>query len=262
MGLITLTTDFGWQDGYVAAMKGVILSICPEATLVDVTHDVPPQDVRHGAFVLQTAASYFPQGTVHLAVVDPGVGTRRRAVAVRTPRACYVAPDNGLLSFVLMHEEEYTAVELANPDYHRHPVSATFHGRDIFAPAAAHICRGVPLEALGPRADDLSLFSVPRPSVVEEDTLAGEVIHVDRFGNIVSNIRREDADWDRVRAVHIGGHAVEHFCSTYGEGEQGELVALLGSSGYLEVAVRGGNAAEHLRVKVGDEIHVQFGEPT
>lgn len=260
MGLITLTSDFGAKDGYVAAMKGVILSICPEATLVDVTHDIPPQDVRHGAFVLHTVAPCFPPGTVHLAVVDPGVGTRRRAVAVQTARAIFVAPDNGLLSFALMGEADYTAVELSSPEYHRHPVSATFHGRDIFAPAAAHLCRGVPLTAFGPVAEALTLFPIPRPFYTDADILCGEVIHVDRFGNVVSNVRREDVLWPRVRAIHLRGRAIQRLCYTYGEAKPGELIALLGSSGYLEVAAREGSAADRLGAKVGDSVQVQFAE--
>ena len=134
MGIITITSDFGWQDGYVAAMKGVLLSISPAATIVDVAHDVPPQDVRHGAFVLHTASQTFPPGTVHLAVVDPGVGTERRAVAVQTDRAIFVAPDNGLLSFALADAPAFKAVQISNPAYARRSVSATFHGRDVFAP--------------------------------------------------------------------------------------------------------------------------------
>jgi S-adenosylmethionine hydrolase len=158
-----------------------------------------------------------------------------------------------------MQQMDYAAVELANPDYHRHPVSATFHGRDIFAPAAAYLCKGVALEELGPKVDALSLFSFPRPSFVGENLLHGEIIHVDRFGNVVSNIRREDLDWERATEVHVGGQTVRRFCLTYGEGEPGELLALVGSSGYVEVAARGGSAAERLQARVGDSIRVRLG---
>ena len=261
MGIITLTTDFGWQDGYVAAMKGVILSICPSATLVDVTHGIPPQDAWHGAFVLHTAAQAFPPGTVHLAVVDPGVGTERRAVAVQTDRAFFVAPDNGLLSFALPQGLDYTAVALSNPAYHRRPVSDTFQGRDIFAPAAAYLHNGVPIGALGAPVRDLVRLAFPRAAAAAGEKIAGEAIYIDHFGNVISNIRAEDGTWDRFANLRVGRHKVSRFCRTYGEAAPGELIALIGSSGYLEVAQRDGSAAHRLDAKPGIAIQVAFKEP-
>jgi len=261
MGIITLTTDFGWQDGYVAAMKGVILSICPSATLVDVTHDIAPQDAWRAAFVLHTAAQTFPPGTVHLSVVDPGVGTERRAVAVQTNRAFFVAPDNGLLSFVLPQGLAYTAVVLSNPAYHRRPVSDTFHGRDIFAPAAAYLHNGVPIGALGAPVPDLVRLPFPRPLAAAGQKIAGEAIYIDHFGNVVSNIRAEDGAWDTFASLRVGRHKVGRFCHTYGEAAPGELIALIGSSGYLEVAQRDGSAARYLGAKPGTSIQVAFREP-
>lgn len=262
MGIITLTTDFGEEDSYVAEMKGVILSICPNATLVDITHYVQPQDIQNGAFVLLVASRAFPPGTVHLAVVDPGVGTERRPIAVQTDRGFYVAPDNGILSYVLAEEPPQRAVVLSNESYYRQPVSATFHGRDIFAPAAAYIHNGVPLQAFGPDAGALRLFPVPRPRWVREGLLAGEVLHRDRFGNVITNIRQSDADWDCFAYVQVGRRKVCRLCRTYTEGEPYELIALFGSSGYLELAEREGNAAYRLRAFAGTPVQVAFREPT
>lgn len=260
MGIITLTSDFGQQDTYVAAMKGVILSVCPSATLVDITHDIPPQDVREGAFALHAASGWFPAGTVHLAVVDPGVGTERRAVAVQTERAVYVAPDNGLLSYVLAHSTAYQAVALTNPAFHRQPVSPTFHGRDIFAPAAAHLCAGIPLASLGPAVTDLQLFSASSSRWDADGSLVGEVVHVDRFGNLVTSIGERDGAWDRFVFARVGGSRVFRFVCTYAEAEPGELVALIGSTGHLEIAERNGSATARLAARAGDAVRVVFRE--
>lgn len=261
MGIITLMTDFGEADSYVAEMKGVILSICPNATLVDITHYVQPQDIQHGAFVLWAASRAFPPGTVHLAVVDPGVGTERRPIAVQTERAFYVAPDNGLLSLVLAEERPRQAVVLSNQAYYRQPVSTTFHGRDIFAPAAAYLHNGVPLKAFGPDAETLRLFPVPRPCWVREGLLAGQVLHVDGFGNVITNIRQSDADWGRFAYAQVGRHRVRRLCRTYAEGAPREIIALFGSSGYLEFAEREGDAARRLGALAGTPVRVFFREP-
>jgi hypothetical protein len=261
MAVITLTSDFGWQDGYVAAMKGVILSICPAAVLVDVAHDVPPQDVRHAGFVLHTAAQTFPPGTVHLAVVDPGVGTERRAVAVQTERAVFVAPDNGLLSLALAGAGDFKAVHISNPSYHRRPVSTTFHGRDIFAPAAAYLANGVPLGAFGPEVRDLVRFAVPGPVAAEKGGITGEAIHIDRFGNVITNVRVEHGQWDRFAGLKVGRRKVDRMCNAYGEAAPGELIVLIGSSGYLEVAQRDGNAARRLGAEPGTAVRIMFREP-
>ncbi|MBC7257946.1 MAG: SAM-dependent chlorinase/fluorinase [Chloroflexi bacterium] len=261
MGIITLMTDFGEEDSYVAEMKGVILSICPNATLVDITHHVRPQDIRQGAFVLAASSRAFPMGTVHLAVVDPGVGTERRPIAVQTDRGFFVAPDNGLLSFVLADAADHHAVVLSNQAYYRQPVSQTFHGRDIFAPAAAYIHNGVPLQAFGPDAGTLALFPVPRPRWIREHLLAGEVLHTDAFGNVITNIRQQDADWARFAHVQVGRHKIRRLCRTYAEGGPREVIALFGSSGYLELAQRDGCAARRLRAGPGTPVRVAFREP-
>ena len=272
MRVITLTTDFGTADGYVGVMKGVMLSIAPGVRLVDLSHEVPPQDVRRAAFVLYTAVPFFPPDTVHLAVVDPGVGTDRRAIAVQVPQGFLVGPDNGLFTYVLAEAEEWRAVELRDPAYRLPQVSGTFHGRDIFAPAAAHLARGVPMERLGPPVPDPVLLPLPRLEV-REDRLEGEVLHIDRFGNVVTSIGwlrwagnglvldaafRRAAPPLRLAAagavVKVGGRTIHGVRRTYGEVAVGESLALVGSTGFLEIAVRQGDAARTLGVRPGDPI--------
>ncbi len=190
--IITLLTDFGLEDGYAAAMKGVILGIRPDARIVDISHLVPPRDVRAGAFVLASTCGFFPAGTVHVAVVDPGVGTARAAVAIRTPRYFFVGPDNGLFSLALQRETTWESRTLENPAYRLPEVSSTFHGRDIFAPAAAHLAQGAPFEEFGPPCT----LSVPDWTAVVRsgESCTGEIIHVDHFGNAVTNLTRECLD--------------------------------------------------------------------
>lgn len=272
MRTITLTTDFGTVDGYVGVMKGVMLSIAPGIRLVDLSHEVPPQDVRRAAFMLYTAVSFFPPDTVHLAVVDPGVGTERRAIAVQVPQGFLVGPDNGLFTYVLAEAEEWRAVELRDPAYWLPQVSGTFHGRDIFAPVAAHLARGVPMEQLGPPVSDPVLLPLPRLEV-REDRLEGEVLYIDRFGNVVTSIGRLrwagnglvlDAAFRRAApslrpaaagaVVEIGRKAIQGVRRTYGEVPVGESLALVGSIGFLEIAVRQGDAAHTLGVRPGDPV--------
>ncbi|HEY75443.1 MAG TPA: SAM-dependent chlorinase/fluorinase [Thermoflexia bacterium] len=276
MRVITLTTDFGTADGYVGVMKGVMLSIAPEARLVDLSHEIPPQDVRRAAFVLYTAVPFFPPDTVHLAVVDPGVGTDRRAIAVRTPQGFFVGPDNGLFTYVLAEVGEWRAVELRVSAYRLPQVSGTFHGRDIFAPAAAYLARGVPLDRLGPPVTDPVLLPVPRLEV-GEGRLEGEVLHIDHFGNVVTSVGRLrwegdglalDAAFRRAApplrfaaadaVVEVGGEAIQGVRRTYGEVAVGERLALVGSTGFLEIAVRQGSAARALGVRPGDPITVRL----
>lgn len=255
MTIITLTTDFGTTDGYVGAMKGVILGLAPNATLVDISHDVPPQDVRHGARILATAAPFFPPGVIHVAVVDPGVGSARRGIALRTADATFVGPDNGLFTPFL--PERLACVVLTNPVTHRRPISATFHGRDIFAPVAAHLAQGLPLTELGPVVDDPVSWPDPRPRRLPDGRLRAEVVYVDRFGNLVTNVglaEWKSADLRDLRIV-VGGVSVT-VCRTYADVEKGTLLALVGSDGYLEIAVREGSAAERLGLDVGATLAV------
>jgi S-adenosylmethionine hydrolase len=256
--VITLTTDFGLADAYVGAMKGVILGICPQAVLVDLSHTIPPQDVRAASFILASALPYFPEATVHLVVVDPGVGSDRRAIAAQGRRSAFVAPDNGVLTAALVREEPVHAVELANPRYRLPSTSATFHGRDLFAPAAAHLASGVPLSDLGPPAPDLIALPWPRPEPQAAGTLLARVLHVDRFGNLVLNLRPDDVShWPRHQIVfELPGQRIVGLCQTFADVPPGAPLAYLGSSGFLELAVRQGSAAEEWAITAGMPIRV------
>jgi S-adenosylmethionine hydrolase len=255
---ITLLTDFGLEDPYVGIMHGVILNIVPRANLVDLTHTVPPQAVDHAAFLLATAVAYFPPDTVHLVVVDPGVGTTRRPIAVRTEHAFYVAPDNGVLDLALARQPPERCVQLTEQRYWLAEVSATFHGRDIFAPVAAHLARGVPIDQLGRPVRDLT----HRPSLqVEREPdgrLRGRIQHIDRFGNCVTNVPAELL-LNRASIIKVGDATIQGLAVTYAAAEPGELVALIGSHGFLEIAVRNGSAADHIDGRVGERIVI---EPT
>ncbi len=252
MTIITLTTDFGLSDGYVGIMKGVILGITADVQLVDISHEISPQDVHQGSFVLRNAVPYFPDGTVHLAVVDPGVGSRRRPLLVTTPRASFVGPDNGLFTFALAQPDAQAWV-LDRPQYWLPVISRTFHGRDIFAPVAAHLARGVPPEALGSPVSDPVRLELLLPEQQGNRHVVGHVIHVDRFGNLITNVPAAwlaDSDW----ACEIAGWRISHLSESYSAVRPGELVALIGSSGMLEVALRDGSAARLLGAGVGQPV--------
>jgi S-adenosylmethionine hydrolase len=240
-------------------MKGVILGICPEAVLIDVSHEIRPQAIRQAAYVLSTATPYFPQGTVHLVVVDPGVGTGRRPIAVRTERAIYVSPDNGVLSQVLAQDPPRRAVHITEQRYHLPQASTTFHGRDIFAPVAAHLACGLELREMGPSIPFAELVTLPilQPTPQPGDSWRGEVLHIDHFGNVVANLRPsvDSARW----SVDVGEASIQELSQTYADVESGELVAYVGSSGYLEIAVRDGSAAARLGVDVGDAVRMTGG---
>ncbi len=249
--VLALITDFGTTGPYVAAMKGVILDICPEVTLVDITHEIAPQAVLDAALTLEASHCWFPAGTVFVAVVDPGVGTPRRAVAVRASGRYFVGPDNGLLTGVLRHDADARAVLLSNPAYWRVPVSATFEGRDRFGPVGAWLCRGVALDSLGPPAADLHRLAWPT-SLRRGDVLEGRVLHADRFGNLLTSIDQlalATLCGERTGDVNVHVDGVEErlpLVRTYGELEPAQLGALVGSSGWLELCVRDGSAATRL----------------
>jgi hypothetical protein len=252
MAIITLTTDFGLADGYVGIMKGVILSIARDVVLVDLSHDIPPQDVREGIFLLDGVAPYFPEGTIHLAVVDPGVGSQRRALVVHTARACYVGPDNGLFTRPLA-EIGAQVWELDRPEFWRPHVSSTFHGRDIFAPTAAHLAKGVPPAAMGrPIADPVRL-AIAGPARAADGAICGQVVHVDRFGNLMTDV---PASWVAGEGWQCGiaGETIRGLSDTYAAAGPGALLALIGSGGTLEIAERNGNAARRLGVKAGEGV--------
>jgi S-adenosylmethionine hydrolase len=256
--IISLTTDFGERDGYVGTMRGVILSICPTAILTDLSHYVPPQDIRTAAFVLYQAFSYYPPHAVHCVVVDPGVGSKRRAVAVRTNQGIFVGPDNGVLSMALTARgiNVNEAVTLINPNYQLPNVSATFHGRDIFAPAAAHIANGVPLNKLGPPA--INLVQLDFDTQPQSGTC--RVMHVDRFGNLILNITIDEIDDPQRIGFSIGHQTIESLSHTFADVEEGQLLAYVGSlRNHIEIAIRNGNAAQKLGVQVGDVVKIIYG---
>ncbi len=267
--IITLTTDFGTHDSYVGIMKGVMLGICPNAQLVDITHTIPPQDVRTAMVTMASFPEYFPEGTVHLVVVDPGVGSARRAVVMATPREYYVGPDNGVLGQVWLEalarwrEDNVRTIELNQPRFWLPKVSKTFHGRDIFAPVAAHLAAGVPLAEMGTPIDLLERIPLPMAFLERGGLLLGEVIAVDHFGNCISNLTTESmsmllAPLDEVEVVLEQGDDELHVpvCPTYADRAAGEPLALMGSSQRLEIAVNGGNASAVLSLGVGSRFKV------
>jgi S-adenosyl-L-methionine hydrolase (adenosine-forming) len=263
--LITLTTDFGLTDGFVGVMKGVILSINPEAQCTDITHDVPRQNIRQGAFMLANSVPYFPRASIHVCVVDPGVGSTRRAIAVEVGETVFVGPDNGVLSLATEALKAQTpgakprAFHLNNPRYWLPRVSTTFHGRDVFSPCAAHLSRGVPLEDMGVSADDWISLSEAEPIRRKDGSLLGHVIYVDRYGNIVTDITEEALSEFGTRdvCVAIAGREIHGLVRTYSDVEPEEFAALIGSPWKLEIAQREANAAEALGVFVGDELVVR-----
>jgi len=257
-GLVTLTTDFGLRDAYVAEMKGVMLGIAEAArrplALVDVTHEVEPHDITEGALALEAAAPYFPPGTVHLAVVDPGVGTARRGLALAAGGHVFVGPDNGLFT-AFLEAGEWRAFELAEADYRLPFVSRTFHGRDVFAPAAAHVATGVDPARLGPPLSDPVRLAWPEVHAVA-GAVAGAVVHADRFGNLITSIHaRTLAPVNGDLVIRVGGREVP-LVGTYGDLLVGRPGALIGSSGRLEIAVREGSAATLLRARRGTAVVV------
>ena len=254
MRTITLLTDFGAADGYVPAMKGVIASIAPDARLEDAGHDIAPGDVAGAAFALLRYALLYPAGTVHVVVVDPGVGSERRGIAAEADGRCLVGPDNGVFSHVLGSAEDVRFVALTNAEYFRESVSPTFHGRDVFAPVAAHIANGMALEELGPQVTDPVRLEWPEP-VPDGTEVSGVVLHVDRYGNLITNIRSELVASGA--AVRVGELVVGRLQRTYADVAEGEVVPLIGSLGLVEISVRDGNAAQLLRTGAGAQVWIQ-----
>jgi len=262
MSIITLLSDFGLKDPYVAEMKAVILSICPEAQIVDVSHEIGKFNIRMGAFVLASAAPYFPLGTIHVAVVDPGVGTKRRPLVVETKRCFYVGPDNGLLMLSAQREDICHVYNVTNPKYVLPRVSRTFHGRDIFAPVAAHLARGCPPSELGPEVYDYVFPKFAKPRV-RRNRLLGEVLHVDDFGNIVSNFSTEDLEKMGIYEgcllhVRLRGKALTlKLCSAYGEVPTKTPLAIVGSGDFLEFSVNQGSASKTFNAKARDRVSIE-----
>ncbi|MGC8668479.1 MAG: SAM hydrolase/SAM-dependent halogenase family protein [Chthonomonadales bacterium] len=259
--IVTLTTDFGVEDAYAGIMKGVILSIAPKARIVDLCHGISPQNVVAGALALEAAVDCFPPGTIHVAVVDPGVGTERAAVAVQGTRHTYVGPDNGVLTLALEADPVVRAVSLTNPRFHRVTVSATFHGRDIFAPAAGSLAAGADLGEMGEPLASLTPIPLPSPRTTG-GAVEAQVIHVDHFGNLITNLRAQELkrlkeEWGPADLVtHVGFARIPSISRTYADVAPGSLVAYVGSSNRLEIGVRNGSAARLLGVGVGSSVVV------
>jgi S-adenosylmethionine hydrolase len=263
--VVTLTTDFGMQDGNVGVMKGVILGLNADASIVDLSHDIPPQGVAQAAYVLRRSYAYFPPGTIHVVVVDPGVGTDRRAIALDAGPALFVAPDNGVLSYVLSDltsaEGQPHVVHLTNPHYWLPQVSNVFHGRDIFAPVAGHLSLGLPIDDLGPPIDDPVTLPPPRLQR-EPGQVGGQIMHVDHFGNLLTNIPGSDlAQLGQHIVTRIDTVEIVGLSRTFGQGRPGEIIAYVDSSGHLAIAVVNGSAQALLQCQVGQPVDVVPLEP-
>ncbi len=260
--IITLTTDYGTSDHLVGVLKGVILRILPNAAIVDINHHVVPFDVLDGALAIAAAYRYFPPRTVHLVVVDPGVGTARRPILVTADQFYFVAPDNGVLSLIYDREAAVSVRHITAEHYFLNPVSSTFHGRDIFAPVAAWVAKTHQTEAMGEEITDHARFTLPRPKAAGS-TVKGLVLRVDSFGNLVTNFTAEDlpqgAGANGKIKLQVGGKSVEKLAQTFAEGAAGEPVAIVGSSGFVEIAVNKGQAARLLGADRGAEVILEVG---
>jgi S-adenosylmethionine hydrolase len=258
--IITLLTDFGLKDPYVASMKGVMLTLNPQCTLVDITHQVHSHDIKEGAFILGQAYSNFPKGTIHLSVVDPGVGSPRKPILIVTKNHFFVGPDNGLFTIALKAETVKQAVVLTNQKFFLSEISSTFHGRDIFAPVAAYLSLGVKPTSFGPSINSWREISFPDPAM-RQGKLIGETVHVDAFGNVVSNIDRKSLlqfSKGRPFIIKIGKRIMRGLKKGYWEGKKDEPIALFGSGGLLEISMREGSAQKALKIRTGDTVTVQL----
>jgi S-adenosylmethionine hydrolase len=275
--IITLTTDFGYDDAYVAAVKGAILSINPEANIIDVSHSIKPQNILQAAFILSIAYRYFPKQTVHVAIVDPGVGSDRRGIILKAPSAIFVAPDNGILSYIvddlfgnavsqsigrslpnqalteIVFKKGLEAAAITDPRFWRHPVSPTFHGRDIFAPVAAGLSLGISPYEFGEKINSLHILPIPKPSFESDGSIVGRVLHIDHFGNLITNIENNHLPGKDV-LIEVAGSHIQGITDYYAQKEG--VLAIVGSSGYLEVSLRDGSACDFLGATVGDKVMV------
>lgn len=260
--LVTFLSDFGQREFYVAAVKGVILEHCPSAQIVDISHQIRSHDLLEGAFTLACAAPCFPRGTIHLVVIDPGVGSQRRAIAASDGKHFYVGPDNGVLSLVYNQTEISRVISIEAEHYYRQPVSNTFHGRDIFAPIVGQMAKGIELGKLGTEITDYVRLSLPALKPVGERSLEAIALHVDKFGNIITNVRPEDLSQRGIGidhlALRVGKVRVEKHCTFYAEARADEFFSLWGSSGFLEIACARQSAAGRLQIRRGAKVLVEY----
>jgi len=258
-GIVTLTTDFDVRDSYAGVMRGAVLSVNPRASVVDITHGIPAHNILHASFTLANAIGFFPEGTIHCAVVDPGVGGKRKDIAIRTPRYFFVGPDNGIFSIAVAHEKDLDIREVKNPAYIRGVVSKTFHGRDIFAPCAGMLSKGASFTDVGPPLKTIEMLSYPEP-VVRGGMMTGVVLSVDSFGNMVTNIKK-----DRFRPfiekhryeIYFATERFDEVSETYEDKPPGTPLVVIGSAGYLEISMSSGNAADYFMASVGSTISVR-----
>ena len=250
--MIVLLTDFGINDYFVGAMKGAILSINKRANIIDITHQIPPQDIRSGSFTLRACYQDFPKKTIFVAVVDPGVGSHRKAILCETEDYYFIAPDNGLLSFIFDKTMDLRVYEIENEKFFKHPVSRTFHGRDIFAPVAAHLSNGVKANEFGNETRDFVCFEENKPRKVSDEETEAEIIHIDRFGNLITNLTQ--IDLPEKFTLKINGKKIEKMQNFFAEAEKGELFMILGSAGFLEIVAFQDSAARLLEVKRGERV--------
>ena len=262
--IITLTTDFGINDHFVGAMKGVILDIVPEAAIVDISHAVQAFDVLDGALAISQAYACFPNGTIHVVVVDPGVGTERRPILASSDTYHFIAPDNGVLSMIYAREAHMTVRHITAEHYFRQPVSATFHARDIFAPVAAYLAKQVDSHKFGDEIEDYVRFAAPKPKAVAENRLRAVVLRVDRFGNLITNVTPEDVpalfgDQPSAFKIVVGKTEITNIHGAYAEGAPGEVFGILGSMGYLEICANRASAAQITGAAKGSEVNILLG---
>jgi S-adenosylmethionine hydrolase len=265
MSLITLITDFGLEDEYVGLMKGVMLSIHPAAAIVDITHHIGPQDVIQAAYTINASYRYFPEGSIHLVVVDPGVGGRRAIIAAKLKDHIFIAPDNGVLTLLLEGEENDDCIRIDNPEYALDSISHTFHGRDIFAPAAAHLARGIEIHCLGTVVETGALVRLPglESRLTQQGEIIGKIIAIDHFGNLITNISEHqlqafyDCQAARQLQIQVGNHKIAGLAGTYESVASLKPLALIGSRGYLEIAINSGRAEKHFKVQKGDRVTVR-----
>jgi len=261
--IVTLTTDFGEQDYYVGAMKGVILDVSPDTEVIDLCHNVLPYDILDAAFTIAQSYRWFPLRTVHLVVVDPGVGTQRRPILVSGDRHFFIGPDNGVFSFIYPEQEKLTVWHITGDHYFHQPVSNTFHARDVFAAVAGWLAKGVEARQFGDEIEDYTKLTIPKPQAVNDKSWKGMVLKVDRFGNVITNIAAADcpalfAEPTPPFKLSAGGKDITKLVPNYAEGGQGEIFALLGSSGYLEIATNRGGAGKLLSLNRGGEVTLQL----
>jgi S-adenosylmethionine hydrolase len=254
--LIALLTDFGTKDYFVGAMKGVILSINRNAQIIDITHEIPPQNIRTGSFNLRACYKEFPEKTIFVAVVDPGVGSERRAILVETPKYLFIAPDNGLLSFIFDKSNGFRVFEITNEDVFRKPISNTFHGRDIFSPSAAHLSNGLTPNEFGNEIEDFIRFEETKPHKISDSRIEAEIIHADHFGNLITNIKKKDLPEKFV--LKIGEKRIEKLQKCFSAAGKSEIFMIFGSAGFLEIVAFQDSAQKILNAKIGDKIFAEF----